>query len=99
MNTRAIGSWRLVDQYVRERRPRFDGDAILAERLQADMVGSSVEVRVDDLGDLFGAAVRDDRVDQPVGAAIDEIGLTEAEVEQALRVVAQAEVEPRVIAG
>jgi hypothetical protein len=34
--------------------------------LQADVVGSCVEVGVDDLGDLLGAALRDERVDQSV---------------------------------
>src|SRR4051794_15083243 len=64
----------LVDQHVRERRPRSGRDAVLAQRLQADVVRAGVEVRVDHLRDPFGVAVRDDRIDQPVGAAVGEIG-------------------------
>src|SRR3954462_15889744 len=53
-----------VDQGPGKCRPRLAWDAGLAERLQADVVGAGVEVCADGLGDLLGAAVRDDRVDQ-----------------------------------
>jgi hypothetical protein len=42
--------------------------------------------------------VGDHRVDQPVGAALRNVVLGEAEVEQVLRVVAQPEVQLRVVA-
>jgi hypothetical protein len=48
--------------------------------MQADVVGSRVEVRADDLADLLRAAVGDDGVDQPVGSAVREIVLGEAVV-------------------
>src|SRR4051794_22938231 len=53
----------LVDQRLRERRPRPTRDARLTERLQAHVVGARVEVRAHDLRDLFGAALRDHGVD------------------------------------
>ena len=37
------------------------------------MVGSSVEVRVHDFGNLGCAALRDERVDQPVGPAVGDV--------------------------
>src|SRR4051812_1482623 len=87
------------EQRLRERRPRRARNALLAEGLHADVVGAGVEMRAHDLGDLLRAALRDDRVEQPVGAAVGEVVLREAEVEQVARVVAQAEVERRVLAG
>ena len=43
--------------------------------------------------------MRDHRVDQAVRAAVGEIGICVAEVEQVVRVVAQAEIELRIAAG
>jgi hypothetical protein len=62
-------------------------------------VGASVEVRADNLGDLLRAALGDGGVDQPVGATVGDVGLAEAEAEQVLRVVAQPEIQLRVVAG
>jgi hypothetical protein len=56
----------LREQCIRERGPGVAWDSVFAEWLQADVVGSGVEVGVDELGDLLGAALRDERVDQPV---------------------------------
>jgi hypothetical protein len=47
------------------------------------VVGARVEVCADDLGDVLGAALRDDRVEQAVGAAVGEVVLPEAEVQLA----------------
>ena len=63
------------------------------------MVRARIEVGADHFGYLVGTALRDHRVDQPVRAAIRDVVLHEAEVEQVLRVVTKAEVEPRVVAG
>ena len=63
------------------------------------MVCSGVEVRVDDRCDFFGAALRDDCVDQPVGSAVRDVVVGESELEQILDVVAQAQVELGVVAG
>jgi hypothetical protein len=56
----------LDDEHLRKRGPAVARYAVFAERLQADVIGSGVEVRVNDLGDLFWAALRDDRIDQPI---------------------------------
>ncbi len=64
------------------------GDAFFAQRLQAHVVGASVEVSAHDFGDLVGAALRNHGVEQSVGAAVGEVSLGEAEVEQVLPVVA-----------
>ena len=45
----------LRHQRLRERCPSFARDPVLAQWLEADVVCSGVEVRVDDRGDFFGA--------------------------------------------
>ena len=45
------------------------------DRLQADVIGAGLEVRVHRLGDRLGRAVRDHRVDQPVAAAVGQLAL------------------------
>jgi hypothetical protein len=54
------------------------------------VVGASVEVRANNLGDLLRTALGDDGVDQPVRATVGDVGLAEAEAEQVLRVIAQS---------
>src|SRR3954470_904059 len=54
-----------VDERLGERRPGLAGDPFLAERLEADVIGAGVEMGAHGLGDLLGAALRDDGVDEP----------------------------------
>ena len=54
------------NQGVGERRPGAARDALLAQRLKADVIRARVKVRAHDLGDLLSAAVRDHCVDEPV---------------------------------
>ena len=61
---------RLGDQDARESGPPRQRDALLTERLHADVVGAGAEVCADNLGDLLRVALRDDGVDQPVRATI-----------------------------
>src|SRR3954452_13787753 len=77
----AEAGWRSVDHGFGERGPGRSRDAVLAERLQADVIGARVEVRAHDFGDLLRAALRDDCVDEPVGAAVAEVVLGEAEMQ------------------
>lgn len=89
----------LVDQHPRERRPRRARDALLAQRLQAHVVGAGVQVRVHHLGDLLGGAVGHDRVDQAVRAAAGQVGLGEPRVAQPAGVIGEAQVELREATG
>ena len=57
-----------LEQDLGERPVVLDRRRAVAERLQADVVGAGVEVRLDRLGDLLGRAVRDHRVDQAVAS-------------------------------
>ena len=55
-----------LEQRRSERPVVLDRRRAVAERLQADVVGARLVVRLDRLGDRLRRAVRDDRVDQAV---------------------------------
>ena len=59
----------------------------MAERLEADVVRARLEVGADRVRDLLRRAVRDHRVDQAVRAAVLDVALGVAELEQVARVV------------
>jgi hypothetical protein len=63
------------------------------------VIRSRFEVCFDDLGDLLGAALGDDRVEQPVGSSVGEVVFFKAEPQEVPGVVGQAQVVLRVVAG
>src|SRR5437870_4153312 len=82
-----------ADQRSRERGPLVPRDPLDSDGLQAHVVGAGVEVLASHGGDVLGGAVRDDRVDQAVRAALGDVGLVESMAAQVARVVAQAQVQ------
>jgi hypothetical protein len=69
------------EQRFGERLVVGDRGRAVAERLQRDVVGARVEVGANGLGDALGRPVRDDRVDQPVAAAVGGVATGEAEAQ------------------
>jgi hypothetical protein len=65
----------------------------MAQRLERDVVGPRVEVRAHGLGDCLRRAVRDDRVDQAVAAAVGDVALGEAEAQEVVGVVGALQVD------
>ncbi len=73
--------------------------AVRVDRLEADMRGARVEMRVQLALDRRGVAPGDHRVDEPVVAAIGELGLGEADAEPVVAIIGQAHVARQLLAA
>jgi hypothetical protein len=62
------------------------------------VIGARVEVGLDAVADHLLVAPRHDRIDEPVAAAVLEVGVGEAEPREVVAVVGQAEIDQHVLA-